>query len=66
MVSGGLITDPSAAAKFYKEMGSMSGDDIAATLVHVLSAPPHVQVSLPSVTLSWGHEAHHSSDGWLG
>ncbi|XP_050723015.1 dehydrogenase/reductase SDR family member 11-like [Eriocheir sinensis] len=39
-----LAEDANAAKKFYKERGSLSADDITATLVHILSAPPHVQI----------------------
>lgn len=48
-----LAEDAEAAKKFYEEHGSVEADDITATLVHVLSAPPNVQVSLPLVTSSW-------------
>lgn len=48
-----LAEDAEAAKKFYEEHGSVEADDITATLVHVLSAPPNVQVSLSLVTSSW-------------
>ncbi|XP_050724047.1 uncharacterized protein LOC127002278 [Eriocheir sinensis] len=41
-----LVEDASAAKKYYEELGCLSPEDITATLVHLLSAPPHVQVSL--------------------
>ncbi|XP_050723080.1 dehydrogenase/reductase SDR family member 11-like [Eriocheir sinensis] len=39
-----LVEDASAAKKFYEEQRSLSADDIAATLVHILTAPPQVQI----------------------
>ncbi|XP_050724033.1 dehydrogenase/reductase SDR family member 11-like [Eriocheir sinensis] len=39
-----LAKDANAAKKLYKERGSMSADDVTATLVHILGAPPHVQI----------------------
>lgn len=48
-----LAQNASAAKKFYNDQKSLEADDIAATLVHVLSVPPHVQVSLMLVVFSW-------------
>ncbi|XP_050723081.1 dehydrogenase/reductase SDR family member 11-like [Eriocheir sinensis] len=39
-----LVEDASAVKKYYKEYGCLSAEDITATLVHLLSAPPHVQI----------------------
>lgn len=46
VVNAHFVEDASAAKKFYEEKGALSAEDITATLVHLLSAPPHVQVSL--------------------
>ncbi len=44
-----IVEDASAAKKHYEEQGALDVEDIAATLVHVLAAPPNVQVSFVSV-----------------
>ena len=38
-----------AVLQLFQQMPCIQADDVTDTLVHVLSAPPHVQVSIPVV-----------------